>query len=65
MKKGINVVRNEVKSLIMKKVAKRLDILKMTTKEQIIYCACMNQSFKERDYIVSAGEKGGEQVITQ
>lgn len=54
-------VKKDFKSPYMKKVAKRLDILKMTPKEQIIYRAYMNKSYKERDYIVSAEEKGREQ----
>ena len=49
----------------MKKVANRLNILKMTLKEQVVYCAYMNKSFKERDYIVSAEEKGREQGMAK
>ncbi|QQV74917.1 hypothetical protein H6P87_00459 [Rickettsia tillamookensis] len=51
-------VKKDFKSPYMKKIANRLNILKMTPKEQIIYRAYMNKSFKERDYIVSAEEKG-------
>ncbi|KJW05560.1 hypothetical protein RAT170B_0380 [Rickettsia argasii T170-B] len=49
----------------MKKVAKRLDILKMTPKEQIIYRAYMNKRYKECDYIVSAEEKVREQGMAK
>ncbi len=58
-------VKKDFKSPYMKKVAKRLDILKMTPKEQIIYHAYMNKSYKERDYIVSAEEKGREQGMAK
>ncbi|ABY72404.1 hypothetical protein BTU51_0524 [Rickettsia rickettsii] len=58
-------VKKDFKSPYMKKVAKRLDILKMTPKEQIIYHAYMNRSYKERDYIVSAEEKGREQGMAK
>lgn len=56
-------VKEDFKSPYMKKVANRLNVLKMTTKEQIIYRAYMNKSFKERDYIVSAEEKGKREGI--
>ncbi len=58
-------VKKDFKSPYMKKVAKRLDILKITPKEQIIYHAYMNKSYKERDYIVSAEEKGREQGMAK
>ncbi|EAA25523.1 RpnC/YadD family protein [Rickettsia sibirica] len=58
-------VKKDFKSPYMKKVAKRLDILKITHKEQIIYHAYMNKSYKERDYIVSAEEKGREQGMAK
>ncbi|BDU60423.1 hypothetical protein FLA4_08330 [Candidatus Rickettsia kotlanii] len=58
-------VKKDFKSPYMKKVAKRFDILKMTPKEQIIYRAYMNKSYKERDYIVSAEEKGREQGMAK
>ena len=57
-------VKKDFKSPYMKKVAKRLDILKMTPKEQIIYRAYI-KSFKEHDYIVSAEEKGREQGMAK
>nr|WP_231555827.1 PD-(D/E)XK nuclease family transposase [Rickettsia hoogstraalii] len=44
-------VKKDFKSPYMKKVAKKLDILKMTTKERIIYRAHMSKGFKDRDYI--------------
>ncbi|EER21861.1 hypothetical protein REIS_1042 [Rickettsia endosymbiont of Ixodes scapularis] len=37
----------------------------MTPKEQIIYRAYMNKSFKEHDYIVSAEEKGRKQGMAK
>lgn len=58
-------VKKDFKSPYMKKVARRLDILKITPKEQIIYRAYMNKSYKERDYIVSAEEKGREQDMAK
>ncbi|ACP53341.1 MAG: Rpn family recombination-promoting nuclease/putative transposase [Rickettsia africae] len=58
-------VKKDFKSPYMKKVAKRLDILKITPKEQIIYHTYMNKSYKERDYIVSAEEKGREQGMAK
>nr|WP_231288747.1 Rpn family recombination-promoting nuclease/putative transposase [Rickettsia rhipicephali] len=60
-------VKKDFKSPYMKKVEKRLDILKMTPKAQIIYRAYiyMNKSYKERDYIVSAEEKGREQGMAK
>jgi hypothetical protein len=42
----------------MKKVAERLNVLKMTPEEKKTYHAYRNESLKERDYIVSAEEKG-------
>lgn len=58
-------VKKDFKSPYMKKVASRLNILKMSYKEQIIYHACMNKSLKDRDYIVSAEERGEEKGIVK
>ncbi|MCC8406050.1 MAG: hypothetical protein LN560_00120 [Rickettsia endosymbiont of Sceptobius lativentris] len=58
-------VKKDFKSPYMKKVAKKLDILKMTTKERIIYRAHMSKGFKDRDYIVSAEEKGREEGMAK
>ncbi len=58
-------VKKDFKSPYMKKVAKKLDILKMTTKERIIYRAHMSKGFKDRDYIVSAEEKGIEEGMAK
>jgi predicted transposase/invertase (TIGR01784 family) len=54
-------VKEAFKSPYMKKVAQRLSILKMTKTEREIYQAYRNESLKERDYIVSAEEKGREE----
>ena len=51
-------VKEGFKSPYMKKVSERLNILKMTPKERAVYNEYMNKSLKERDYIVSAEEKG-------
>jgi predicted transposase/invertase (TIGR01784 family) len=53
-------VKEDFKSPYMKKVADRLNILKMTPAERKEYTAYRNESLKERDYIVSAEEKGIE-----
>ena len=53
-------VKKEFKSPYMKKVADRLSVLKMTPAERKEYTAYRNESLKERDYIVSAEEKGIE-----
>ncbi|MCC8462877.1 MAG: hypothetical protein LN546_07055 [Rickettsia endosymbiont of Ecitomorpha arachnoides] len=37
----------------------------MTTKERIIYRAHMSKGFKDRDYIVSAEEKGREEGMAK
>lgn len=58
-----NEVRDDFKSPYMKKVAERLSILKMTTKERIAYNRYVNESLKQRDYIVSAEQKGIEKGI--
>ena len=54
-------VKEGFKSPYMKKVAERLNILKMTPEEKKIYQAYRNESLKERDYILSAEEKGKEE----
>lgn len=51
-------IKEDFKSPYMKKVAKRLNILKMNNEERAEYRAYLNESFKNRDYIVSAEEKG-------
>ncbi|WP_341790175.1 Rpn family recombination-promoting nuclease/putative transposase [Rickettsia endosymbiont of Polydrusus tereticollis] len=51
-------VREDFKSPYMKKIAEKLSILKMTPKELKAYRDYMNKTLKERDYIVSAEEKG-------
>ena len=53
-------VKEDFKSPYMKKVADRLNVLKMTPAERKEYTAYRNESLKERDYIVSAEEKGIE-----
>ncbi|MEW9889998.1 MAG: hypothetical protein AB2989_06300 [Candidatus Symbiodolus clandestinus] len=54
-------VKQEFSSPLMKKVAERLNVLKMNQKERIHYQAYVNESMKERDYLVSAEEKGREE----
>lgn len=54
-------VKADFKSPYMKKVVDRLNILKMTPKEREIYHSFVNKSLKERDYIISAEEKGREE----
>ena len=53
-------VKEDFKSPYMKKVADRLNIVKMSPAERKEYTAYRNESLKERDYIVSAEEKGIE-----
>jgi predicted transposase/invertase (TIGR01784 family) len=54
-------VKADFKSPYMKKVAERLNILKMTPTERKKYATERNKTLKERDYIVSAEEKGREE----
>ena len=56
-------VKEDFKSPYMKKVAQRLSILKMNQTERNIYRTYRNESLKERDYIVSAEEKGRDEGI--
>lgn len=58
-------VREDFKSPYMKKVADRLSILKMTSKERVAYQEYMNKSLKERDYIVSSIEKRNEEIARE
>jgi predicted transposase/invertase (TIGR01784 family) len=51
-------VKKDFKSPYMKKVADRLNILKMSPADRKEYTSYRNESLKERDYIVSAEEKG-------
>ena len=51
-------VREDFKSPYMKKVAKRLDVLTMSPAELKAYNEYINKSLKERDYLISAEEKG-------
>lgn len=51
-------VKEDFKSPYMKKVQERLSVLKMNHQERDNYRAYLNKSFKERDYIVGAEEKG-------
>ena len=44
-------VKEDFKSPYMRRVAERLNILKMTKAERKIYQAYRNESLKERDYI--------------
>jgi hypothetical protein len=53
-------VREDFKSPYMKKVAERLNILKMTEAERRDYDAYLSDSLKNRDYLVSAKEEGIE-----
>lgn len=53
-------VKEDFKSPYMKKVADRLNILKMTPNERAAYQEYMNESLKNRDYLASAEEKGEE-----
>jgi predicted transposase/invertase (TIGR01784 family) len=54
-------IKEDFKSPYMKKVAERLNILKMTKTERKIYQAYRSESLKKRDYIVSAEDKGREE----
>jgi predicted transposase/invertase (TIGR01784 family) len=58
-------VRSDFKSPYMAKVAKRLSILKMSAKELVVYNEYRNKSLKERDYVVSAEERGIEKGIAK
>ncbi len=51
-------VRDDFKSPYMKKLTDRLSILKMSNDELEAYRNHMSESLKERDYIISAEEKG-------
>jgi predicted transposase/invertase (TIGR01784 family) len=53
-------VKDDFKSPYMKKVAERLNLLKMTSQERKAYSSYVNESLKQRDYLVSAEEKGIE-----
>jgi predicted transposase YdaD len=54
-------VKEDFKSPYMKKVAERLSMLRMTPAERKVYNEYVNKSLKERDYLVSAEEKGREE----
>jgi predicted transposase/invertase (TIGR01784 family) len=58
-------VREDFKSPYMKKVAKRLDVLTMSPAELKAYNEYINKSLKERDYLISAEEKGREEEKIQ
>lgn len=51
-------VKDDFKSPYMKKVAERLSVLKMTPEERQHYQNYVNESLKERDYIVAARTEG-------
>ncbi len=51
-------IKKDFKSPYMKKAAQRLKLLKMSPKERAIYESYMMESFKGRDYAVSAEAKG-------
>lgn len=51
-------VKDNFKSPYMKKVAERLSVLKMTPEERQHYQNYVNESLKERDYIVAARTEG-------
>jgi len=51
-------VKEDFRSPYMQKIADRLNILTMSPAERSIYRASRNETLKERDYIVSAEEKG-------
>jgi len=55
-------VREDFKSPYMKKVAERLNILKMSPKERAAYHEYMSKTLKERDYIVSGIEKRNAEI---
>ena len=56
-------VKENFKSPYMKKVAERLNILKMTNKEREVYDTYIMDSMKGRDYLISAEEKGKAEGI--
>jgi len=58
-------VKKDFKSPYMKKVADRLNILKMSPADRKEYTSYRNESLKERDYIVSAEEKGKAEGKTE
>lgn len=58
-------VKKDFKSLYMQKVAKRLNILKMTQQERKSYDTYLMESLKKRDYVISAEAKGIEKGIEQ
>lgn len=63
-----SAVREDFKSPYMKKVAQRLNMLKMTDIERVKYDRYMNRSRKERDYLVTAtriGLEEGEEIGLQ
>ena len=51
-------VKGDFKSPYMQRIANRLNVLKMSPAERNVYRASRNETLKERDYIVSAEEKG-------
>lgn len=51
-------IKESFKSPYMKKVAERLNIIKMTSTERAVYDRYVMDSMKDRDYLVSAEEKG-------
>lgn len=53
-----SAIKQEFSSPLMRKVAERLNVLKMSHQERTNYQAYVNESLKERDYIVSAEAKG-------
>ncbi len=60
-----STVKEEFKSPYMKKVADRLSVLKMSPAEQRAYLEHRGKTLKERDYLVSAEEKGKEKGIVE
>ena len=58
-------VKQDFKSPYMKRIEERLNLLKMNPVERNIYRADRNVTLKERDYIVSAEEKGMEKGIAE
>ena len=54
-------VKEDFKSPYMKKVAERLNILKMTPEEREVYNNYVSDSMKGRDYLISAEAKGKRQ----
>jgi predicted transposase/invertase (TIGR01784 family) len=51
-------VKESFRSPYMKKVAERLNILKMSTKERKVYNTYLMESFKNLNYFLSARRKG-------